>query len=542
VILGGVETTSQLMLGSEFYYDIFSEMNHFSVADRIRYDRLITSEISRQFIAQSEVSEAYLYAADWIFGRHSSEITSTVTDVKNAGWNKMAHDAMGLPRWITGYDYGQSTGSEYLQQKEDYTFRYLLTMVREMNFQYPRFGTYYTLPEMEEIPVLVVHIKENSVRKTFEGSIKYKDSLYAVVNAEGTVISSDNEVFPINSRVPEEIARFNGESGYCSINYNGREYLLCYDSLNKRGFLSYALIPMNILVEDTVSQIRLVKNIFSIFLIVLSIIVAVVLSRNMSNPIYALVKASKRVAVGDFSADTPLPRQRELRELTENFNQMERDISKLIYENYEISLREKETQLMALSMQINPHFLYNTLNTINMLSIKNKDYETSDLIVSLSEMLQYTYRNQTEKGRVEDEYAWISNYLYIMSRRYQGVFRREIDIDEDVMDCKIPKLILQPLAENAILHGFRNIDYMGILKIQIKGDENALHLKVSDNGVGMEQKELERFMEAASQNGHVGISNVHRRLTLVYGEQYKFCAISAPGVGTEIRIDLFYNH
>ncbi|WP_196803088.1 sensor histidine kinase [Butyrivibrio sp. MC2013] len=541
LILGGVETSTQLMLGSDFYYDIFSKMNDFTVADRIRYDRLLTSEISRQFIAQSEVAEAYLYAADWIYGRHSSEITTTVTDVQNAAWNNIAHEAMGLPVWISGYDYGEATGSEYLQQKGDYSFRYILTMVREMNFQFPRFGTYYTLPQIEEIPVLVVHIKENSIRKTFEGSIKYRDSLYTLVNEEGTVISSDNEVFPIHSQVPEDISSFNGKSGYCFLDHEGRQYLLCYDSLDGRGFLSFALIPMDNLMEDAVSQIRFVKNFFSLLLILLSVVVAILLSRTMTSPVYALVKASKRVAGGDFCADTPLPRQRELRVLTESFNQMERDISKLIYENYEISLREKETQLMALSMQINPHFLYNTLNTINLISIRNKDYETSDLIVSLSEMLQYTYKDQTEKGRVEDEYAWISNYLYIMSGRYKGVFRSEIEIDEDVMDEKIPKLILQPLAENAILHGFRNIDHMGVLKIEIKKDENALHLTVADNGAGMTMEELEKYKEAAAQNGHVGISNVHRRLTLIYGEGYDFDVSTSPGIGTQISIDLFYN-
>lgn len=484
-IMGSIETTAQLIVNSEFYYGIFSELPEYTVSDYLKNDRLITTELSKLFSMQNEVCDAYFYAPDWLLGEYSGEIHETVTAVKNAGWDKIAHEAKGLPVWISGYDYGKTIQSDFLLQKGNYSYRYLFTMVKEMNFQYSYMGSYYTLSEMEELPVLVVHVNENSIRDTYADSIGYENSLYAMCDENGVVVSSSAEDFVISEKLPENLFRYYGGTGYASIIYGDEEYLLCYDTLTERGFFSFTLIPMENLVQNAVSGMRKVQRVLVFCLFALSMMVAVVLSRHFSNPINVLVQASKRVGQGDFSANTPLPRQKEFRVLTESFNHMETRITQLIYENYEISLREKETQLMALSLQINPHFLYNTLNMINLVSLKNEDFETSEIIISLSEMLQYTVRNRSEKGTLEDEMAWISNYLYIMSHRYYNMFRTEMDIDETLMNAKIPKLILQPMLENSILHGFSGIDRMGIWQIKIsrKGDSLCMVVYLTKNGM-----------------------------------------------------------
>ena len=215
---------------------------------------------------------------------------------------------------------------------------------------------------------------------------------------------------------------------------------------------------------------------------------------------------------------------------------MEQEITRLIHENYEISLQEKETKLMALSAQINPHFLYNTLNTINMLALSNGDDETSELIVDLSEMLQYTFKSSSEKGVLSDEINWLSSYLCIMSRRYGDLFCTQMDIDEELMDYPVPKFILQPLVENAILHGFEGMKNGGILKLTIDQYNGLLRFQIEDNGKGMNPQELEQYTAALSHDGHVGISNVHRRLSLLYGEKYSISVQSASGQGTRITI------
>lgn len=166
---------------------------------------------------------------------------------------------------------------------------------------------------------------------------------------------------------------------------------------------------------------------------------------------------------------------------------------------------------------------------VSVLAIQNNDEETSALIVDLSEMLQYTFRSFAEKTLLCDEIGWVSNYLHIMSKRYDNLFCTRMDIDENLEDALVPKLILQPLVENAILHGFRQTKKDGLL-ILISGQEDKILFIIKDNGCGM------TCTQPDQGSGHVGLSNVHRRLSLLYGENYTFEISSAPGEGTCVRI------
>ncbi|MCI5859542.1 MAG: sensor histidine kinase [Blautia sp.] len=536
MLMDNIETAAQQMIDSQFYYDTFSELNNFSVGDCLRYDRILTQELSKQFIYQDAVYDVYLYTSRWLFGVNTALMPITIESFQKAGFEELARNASGLSCWVTGYDYGKRTQNDYLTKKGSYDFQHPLTMLKEMQFQYTSQGYYQRLSDDTEKPILVVQVLEKSLRSLYKDSIPYDGSLYAITNNEGIVISSDNESFPVGSRIPENLFPYLGTSGYVTYDYNRETNLLCYDTLNERGFFSFALIPMKNLTQNAVRKMRYLLWICSLILILLAALVAFVLSRTITRPIAALTKAAIRVSQSDFSANTPIPRGRDFKVLTESFNHMEKEISRLIHENYEISIREKETQLMALTMQINPHFLYNTLNTINMLAIQNDDDETAELIVSLSEMLQYTCKDSSDQAPLSDEIGWVSNYLFLMAKRYNGLFRTVFDITEDLMDCRIPKFILQPLAENSILHGFSDIQKEGILTLAISKSENSLCIEVRDNGIGMDEEQLKKYIQAICVDGHVGISNVHRRLSLIYGENYKIHVVSAPGEGTSIKI------
>lgn len=536
MLMDNIETAAQQMIDSQFYYDTFSKLNNFSVGDCLRYDRILTQELSKQFIYQDAVYDVYLYTSRWLFGVNTALMPITIESFQKAGFEELARNASGLSCWVTGYDYGKRTQNDYLTKKGSYDFQHPLTMLKEMQFQYTSQGYYQRLSDDTEKPILVVQVLEKSLRSLYKDSIPYDGSLYAITNNEGIVISSDNESFPVGSRIPENLFPYLGTSGYVTYDYNRETNLLCYDTLNERGFFSFALIPMKNLIQNAVRKMRYLLWICALILILLAALVAFVLSRTITRPIAALTKAAIRVSQSDFSANTPIPRGRDFKVLTESFNHMEKEISRLIHENYEISIREKETQLMALTMQINPHFLYNTLNTINMLAIQNDDDETAELIVSLSEMLQYTCKDSSDQAPLSDEIGWVSNYLFLMAKRYNGLFRTVFDITEDLMDCRIPKFILQPLAENSILHGFSDIQKEGILTLAISKSENSLCIEVRDNGIGMDEEQLKKYIQAICVDGHVGISNVHRRLSLIYGENYKIHVVSAPGEGTSIKI------
>lgn len=533
--LGQVEDISSQMLNSEDYYRLFSEIEDKSVSDYLEIDRLLRVELARQFTVQKDIYSSVLYTGKWLFGKKDL-MSLTQNVIEKLGFIEAAMEAGGQPVWIAGYDYGQKIESVFLQKKSAYEYQYPVTMVRKMDFQYNYNSVYKRLSSEGEVPVLVLFILEKDIRKTYEGSLGYEGSMYGISDQNGFVISSDSEQFPLAQKIPDEIAQYYGGSGFVNCRFQGQNYLLCYDMLERTGWFSWALVPLQRAIQDTVHRIRMVQLFSLLICILLSAAVAGLLSKMITVPVERLIRAANRVAGGVFSADTPVPRGKDFKLLTESFNHMETEINRLIHENYEISLREKETQLMALSMQINPHFLYNTLNTINMLAIANDDEETSDLIVSLSEMLQYTLKNRSEKIPLMDEIGWISNYIYIMSRRFTDVFQTQIDINEDVLECKVPKFFLQPLVENAIIHGFREMKSGGMLRILAAREGDRVHFQVQDNGKGMDEETIRKSITQAANDGGIGISNVHRRLVLIYGEKYRVKVQSRPGEGTLLHL------
>ncbi len=538
--LNRIEDASYLLLSNKDCFDCFSKIETFSVSDYLNKDRVISDVLGKQFASNNTVYAKYLYSSKWIFESNNLNNTSmkpTIEEVQGFGLDQKAAAAGGQVCWITGYEYGKYFQTEYLSKKENYKFKYPITMVRQMNFQYSQNGKLNVLKEHQERPVLVVHVLEETLASLYKSSVNYKDSVYALVNEEGRIISSDSELFPISEIVSEDIRNLQGSSGYTSYWLGNMEYLLCYDAMDGRDWFSFCLIPMSEVINTTKQQMQNSQRWITLILLAASVLIAALLSSTINKPIAALTKAAERVSTGDFSADTPVPRGKDFKILTLTFNQMERRITSLIDENYKISLREKDTQIMALTMQINPHFLYNTLNTINMMAIKNEDHEASELIVSLSEMLHYSFKNSSEKIPLSDEIQWTINYINIMSRRFEGVFETEIEIPNELLVYQVPKFFLQPIVENSILHGFEEMSEGGILRLSAGKQGDFIVFTVSDNGKGMDIADCETAIRKAKE-GSIGLSNVYRRLSLIYGDRYSIELSSELGKGTSFHISI----
>ena len=539
MILQQAENTSQLMLNDESYYNAFAGIVDGTISDYIKCDREITLNLDREFLTQNYVYETFLYTEEWLYGK-SSGMSFSLSGITASGLPQLAEEENGKVCWVACYDFGMAVKSDYLQQRDYYSYQYPITMVRKMDFQYNNQSDYRRLSSVGECPILFVYILESDLRGLYQDSVEYEGSMYGIADENGTVVSSDNDVYPIGSELPETIWKHAGKEGYENCVLDGREYLLCYHTLDNPTWFSWSLVPMDTLLKDSIQKTRQSQTILLGIFLFLSVAAAALFSKTITKPIRNLMEASQRAARGDFRADTPVPMEKEFHMLTKSFNHMEKEISRLIHENYEIRLREKETQLKMLSIQINPHVLYNTLNTINMLAIRNGDEETSDLIVSLSEMLQYSLKKGEEKIRLEEEIAWLSNYLYIMTRRYSNVFQTEFDIDEELMECKVPKFFLQPLVENAIRHGFEGIKEGGLLRVTACREQDSIHFQVQDNGKGMDQETIDHFITEGMNNDRIGLSNVHRRLLLIYGKRYRVNVESAPGQGTLLNLYLPY--
>jgi two-component system sensor histidine kinase YesM len=288
----------------------------------------------------------------------------------------------------------------------------------------------------------------------------------------------------------------------------------------------------------------------SIFVVLAGILIASVLGFILSKPlvgsIHRLRKAMVDVEKGNFSQRVSIDSEDELGELGKGFNVMMSEIDRLVSEVYKTSLREKDAELRALQSQMNPHFLYNTLESINMLAITKGNLEVSDMVSSLGRLLRYTIENNSKIVSLREEVAFIRSYITIQKVRMGDKLQYTEEIPNALMDTAVPKLMLQPIIENAIVHGLVNRG--GTVTLQAAIKEGKIAIIISDNGKGVDSHRLNVLKQSLNTHepltsaGHNGIAlpNVHERIQLLYGNEYGVEIQSEPNKGFSVIVTLPY--
>jgi sensor histidine kinase YesM len=250
----------------------------------------------------------------------------------------------------------------------------------------------------------------------------------------------------------------------------------------------------------------------------------------------------ERAEKGHFDHEISIQGSGEIRTLGESFNKMIYEINNLIIER---DLKEKERskeEMKALHAQINPHFIYNTLNSIRLMAMMTKAQGIKNMTDAFMKLLSATFKEDGTLIPVRKEIEYLENYVYIMKVRYGDHFDMELMIDEEIKDLLIIKLILQPIVENAILHGLSKLTEGG--KICVKGfmDHADAVFEITDNGVGMTEEEIKKLLTEGTIHrrsfNHIGVMNVDRRIKLNYGEGYGMSIQSEYGKYTTVRLVL----
>jgi two-component system sensor histidine kinase YesM len=262
------------------------------------------------------------------------------------------------------------------------------------------------------------------------------------------------------------------------------------------------------------------------------------LSSSLSQPIVAFESLTRQVQTGNFQGNYPPTRIREISNLSLSFQHMVDRIQSLIGEVEEKEKRKREAELQALQMQIAPHFLYNTLDTLYYMGIEAEAMELSQGIRDLTTLLRNGLNRGREWTSVKREIEHVKSYLSIQKLRYEDKIQYAIDVDPRIESCSVPKLILQPLVENAIYHGIKEKDGSGKIWISVQPDGDRIRFVVRDSGVGMtEQKAalLQDMIESGRTfNEGVGFQNVMERLRLIYGRHFDAKVESEIGTGTKV--------
>ncbi|MGO4346429.1 sensor histidine kinase [Paenibacillus sp. MCAF9] len=277
----------------------------------------------------------------------------------------------------------------------------------------------------------------------------------------------------------------------------------------------------------------------------LSILLAIWISRSITGPVSSLVSRAKQISKGHLKqSSNELQAKDELGVLSGAFEQMSSDLFELMERDKESLEKDrlvKELELQALQSQINPHFLFNTLNVLSKLALIEGAEKTSDLIISMSNLLRYNLRNLEHAVTLRDEVAHVEEYFTIQQARFRDRIQLVKDIDPSVLSYHIPALTLQPIVENAFVHGIERMENGAKIRLEIKHDQHHVRISISDNGRGMTEEIRDSLlrMEAGAfteQSTGLGTKNVFKRLQLFYGLHGLVDIESERGIGTTVTI------
>ncbi|OKZ61794.1 sensor histidine kinase [Mediterraneibacter faecis] len=302
---------------------------------------------------------------------------------------------------------------------------------------------------------------------------------------------------------------------------------------------NYEIAKKNL--EEQVEAAIKVSVMTTVVAVLLSALLSGLAVESVTKPIRKLCSQTKKVAQGDFTTQTKIESTDEILILTDSFNEMTSEIGLLVdnIKRQEENLRITETKL--LQAQINPHFLYNTLDTIVWLAEAKQTDEVVSMVTALSSFFRTTLSKGKDYITIQEEKSHIESYLQIQQFRYQDIMDYEIDIDEDIYSYYIPKLTIQPLVENALYHGIKNKRGKGLIRISGQKEADRIRLTVEDNGIGMSSEKLEKLRSSVYRirddeaNGF-GLANVHQRLQYYYGKEYGVFFESEEGKGTVATI------
>lgn len=315
------------------------------------------------------------------------------------------------------------------------------------------------------------------------------------------------------------------------VKINNNNYITSYKTSQITGLNVIGLVDESEFKKDAI-QLMNYSLLISLISLFLAILMAIFFSNQIVKPVRHLQKMMKKVQVGDFEARATVFSRDEIGSLSQGFNVMVSEISNLMKEVYETKLRQRDAELSALQSQINPHFLYNTFELVNMIAIENNQFEISDIISSLGKLLRYTVDKKERPVLLKEEVRFIKAYLKIISSRYGNRLQTELIVDPYLEYCLVPKLIIQPLVENAFQHGINEGE--GRISIKAEKDDEYLILSVEDNGIGINMellKELEEkiygeesyseYLETfGNEKKGYALRNVHQRIRILYGEKY----------------------
>ncbi|WP_242836687.1 sensor histidine kinase [Clostridium sp. BNL1100] len=391
--------------------------------------------------------------------------------------------------------------------------------------------------------VMILGTEEEDLYKEYSELLSFQGSMVYITDEKGIIYSSSQRDM-IGSNVHSSIMNLVNDTGVCEIDIGNITYLIARRKISDTGLNFIAGIPKKQVLANLSNSMKNYIVITAIIIFV-SVFAGIIISLRFTRFVRDLLSVINRVKVGDYEVKMPYYKESELELLSNTFNNMTDEIKYLINQVYEKQLLIKETEFKFLQSQMNPHFLFNTLITIGYKAKLAKDETIYKMVTSLTELLQAgIYSNSQAKIPIRQELEFVKFYLYLQKMRFGDNLEYNIHVsDESILDFVLPKLCIEPLVENAVVHGLEEKVGKGTLELTIRRENESIFFEVTDDGAGFKTGKInlednETITRRKKGHNNIGLLNTHKRIRLMYGEPYGVQIESKTNIGAKVTVHI----
>ncbi|WP_449537857.1 cache domain-containing sensor histidine kinase [Ferdinandcohnia sp. Marseille-Q9671] len=437
-------------------------------------------------------------------------------------WEEQAEQAAGDIRWSLAYPvHSYWTGEENVVS--------MFRVINDINNINRKIGS------------VTIRLKVDELTKMLNAGLPVDNGTTFILDQAGKVVLHEDKML-LGKAYPDQglLKKIMNGSDTNSFSYSVKnEDLLVASKFSESGGWT---VVTTINEEDIVNELRGIRYGIYIFLVVttaLGLIAIIGFYITIINPIVDLTRKTKQVEEGDFSVFVDVNSKDEIGRLKHRFNQMVGQIQHLINTKYRLEIKQRESELTALQNQINPHFLYNTLDMIRWTARMEKAMETSRLIELLSKMFRISLSRGQLWISLKEELTYVESYLELQKKRLGTKLSYQITCDESIQDVVVLKQILQPLVENSIVHGFKGKLDMGMIQITVHEADEEIIIDIVDNGSGVDVKKMNEYVrEPIDDSTSFALSNVNDRIIMAFGDEYSMTFMEHEQPGTWVRVKL----
>ena len=398
---------------------------------------------------------------------------------------------------------------------------------------------------LKELGYITIDIDESILAKSYKKLTGEESGEVFICDGNGEIVSHPNKnrigQSIKNEVFAQKILTDQAGSGYISFEDNHLEKIAIYSTCSVSNWKIIKIIPYKYLYKE-IEEIQWNLITTGIIYVIITICLALLFSIKSTNPMIRMMRVMKKAENGNLDVRIDMKRKDEIGQLGTSFNNMVSEMQVLINKLVEEERLKKEIELEALHAQINPHFLYNTLNTIKWMAKIQGAKTVSNALTALIKLLRISINLGKDMIWLKDEIEYVKNYILIQRLRFNERINIEYEIEDQCLSCCIPKLILQPIVENSIIYGTEE-ESLKRLNIVIRAyrAEDALMIEVSDNGPGISPDVLKNIFKSqkdVNKFSTVGLNNINQRIKLFFGEAYGIKIITKENEGTQITVEL----